>query len=77
MVDDIMRPMWWVNVAISAVVGIVVGNAIGDAIMDWLTSSVSEDGLVLAVVIANVSRLVSIATIFFISLNILKSAGLK
>ncbi|MFC2003084.1 hypothetical protein ACFLV4_03975 [Chloroflexota bacterium] len=65
------------NVAISALIGIVVGNAIGDAIMNWLTNSVSEDGLVLAVVIANVSRLVSIVAIFFISLNILKSAGLK
>ena len=59
------------------IVGIITGNAIGNAIMDWLTNSVSEEGLVLAVVIANVSRLVSIVAIFFISLNILKSAGLK
>ena len=72
MVDDTI-PMWWVNVALSALVGIVAGNAIGDAIMDWLISSVSEDSLVLAVVIANVSRLVSIAAIFFISFNVLKS----
>ena len=77
MVGGIILHMWWANIAISALVGIVVGNAIGDAIMNWLTTSVSEEGLVLAVVIANISRLVSIAAIFFISLNILKSAGLK
>jgi hypothetical protein len=69
--------MVFITITISAVLGWFIGNAIGDALTSWFLSAVTEPNSAPVILICNILRLASIASVFFLCLNVIRASGLK